>query len=174
MKKIHLIRHAKSSWKDTTLADIDRPLNKRGIKTCRFMAHILDAGCCFDKVFCSPAVRAQLTIELISSSLEGVDIQWQTEKQLYTFDSSTVFDWCRTVDESISELVIIGHNPALTDFCNAVSNSNLKNIPTCGYAQLTIGKKIRWRKLAEGSAELTAFLRPKKLGIHLRRDSLQN
>ncbi len=164
MKKIHLIRHAKSSWKDDSLADIDRPLNKRGTKTCRFMAqHILDAGCCFDNVFCSPAVRAQLTIELISSCLEGVDIAWRTEERLYTFDSDTVLDWCRTVDESISELVIIGHNPALTDFCNTVSNSHLKNIPTCGYAQLTIKKKCRWRKLGEGSAELTGFLRPKKL-----------
>ncbi len=167
MKKIHLIRHAKSSWKDTSLADIDRPLNKRGIKTCRFMAqHIFDAGCCFDQVFCSPAVRAQLTIELIGNYLKGVNVQWQTEEQLYTFDSGTILDWCRTVDESIVELVIIGHNPALTDFCNALGNCNLKNIPTCGYAQLTYGKldkKYRWRKLGEGSAELTAFLRPKKL-----------
>jgi len=167
MKKIHLIRHAKSSWKDDSLTDVDRPLNKRGKKTCRFMAqHILDAGCCFDNVFCSPAVRAQLTIELISNSLEGVDIQWQTEELLYTFDSDTIFDWCRAVDESITELVIIGHNPALTDFCNELSNSNLKNIPTCGYAQLTYGKKgkkCQWRKLAEGSAELAVFLRPKKL-----------
>jgi phosphohistidine phosphatase len=98
MKKIHLIRHAKSSWKDDSLADSD-----------------------------------------------------------------TIFDWCRAADESITELVIIGHNPALTNFCNELSNSNLKNIPTCGYAQLSIGEKCRWRKLAEGSAELTAFLRPKKL-----------
>ena len=164
MKKIHLIRHAKSSWKDASLADIDRPLNKRGIRTCHFMAqHILEAGCRFDQVFCSPAARAQLTIELISSSLEGVDIQWQTEEQLYTFDSDTVLDWCRTLDESIAELVIIGHNPALTDFCNELSNSNLKNIPTCGYVQMSIGKNIRWRKLAEGDAELMVFLRPKKL-----------
>ncbi|WP_446008382.1 SixA phosphatase family protein [Candidatus Electrothrix sp.] len=164
MKKIHLIRHAKSSWKEDALADIARPLNKRGIKACRFMAqHILDAGCSFDNVFCSPAVRAQLTIELINSCLEGLDITWHTEERLYTFDSDPVFAWCRTVDESVSELVIVGHNPALTDFCNVLTNGNLKNIPTCGYAQLTLKKKCRWRKLAEGSAELTEFLRPKKL-----------
>ncbi|MCI5223305.1 MAG: phosphoglycerate mutase, partial [Candidatus Electrothrix sp. AR4] len=111
-------------------------------------------------------VRAQSTIELIGSCLESVDVQWRTEERLYTFDSGTVLDWCRSVDESISELVIIGHNPAFTDFCNALSNSRVKNIPTCGYAQLTIGKagkRCWWRQLAEGSAELTAFLRPKKL-----------
>jgi len=164
MKKIHLIRHAKSSWKNDSLADIDRPLNKRGTKTCHFMArHIFDADCCFDNVFCSPAVRAQLTIEGINKSLEGKNINWRTEEQLYTFDSDVLFDWCRKLDESISELVIIGHNPALTDFCNRVSNTHLNNIPTCGYAQLIIEKKCRWRKLAEGSAELVEFLRPKKV-----------
>jgi phosphohistidine phosphatase len=164
MKKIHLIRHAKSSWKDTSLADIDRPLNKRGLRTCRFMAqHIFDAGCCFDHVFCSPAVRAQLTIGLLNSSLEDVDIEWHTKKKLYTFNSNAILDWCRTVDESISEFVIIGHNPAFTNFCNALSNSAVENVPTCGYIQLVIKKESRWRELAEGAAELVVFLRPKKL-----------
>jgi len=165
MKKIHLIRHAKSSWKDDSLGDIDRPLNKRGKKTCRFMAqHIADAGCCFEHIFCSPAVRAQSTIERISTSLNlDVGLQWQTAEQLYTFDSEFLFDWCRDLDESITEPLIIGHNSALTDFCNEVSNSTVKNIPTCGYAQLSLGKDCSWQELAEGAAELTVFLRPKKM-----------
>ena len=118
MKKIHLLRHAKSSWKDASLADSDRPLNERGKKTCRFMAqHIAEAGCCFAQVFCSPAVRAQATIERISKCLDA-EIQWQTEKKLYTFESAGIWDWCRSLDESIREPLIIGHNPALTDFCN--------------------------------------------------------
>ncbi|MCW5201435.1 MAG: histidine phosphatase family protein [Candidatus Electrothrix communis] len=163
MKIIHLIRHAKSSWNDDSLTDIARPLNKRGKKTCRFMAqHIADTGCCFEHIFCSPAVRAQSTIERISKSLNA-DLQWQTAEQLYTFDSEFLFDWCRTLDESITEPLIIGHNSALTDFCNALSNSTVKNIPTCGYTQLSMSKDCSWQKLAEGSAELTVFLRPKKM-----------
>ena len=163
MKIIHLIRHAKSSWNDDSLTDIARPLNKRGKKTCRFMAqHIADTGCCFKHIFCSPAVRAQSTIKRISESLNA-DLQWQTAEQLYTFDYEFLFDWCRTLDESITEPLIIGHNSALTDFCNALSNSTVKNIPTCGYTQLSMGKDCSWQKLAEGSAELTVFLRPKKM-----------
>jgi phosphohistidine phosphatase len=92
-----------------------------------------------------------------------IDLQWQTAEQLYTFDSEFLFDWCRTLDESITEPLIIGHNPALTDFCNALSNSMVKNIPTCGYIQLSMGKDCSWRKLVEESAELTAFLRPKRM-----------
>ena len=165
MKKIHLIRHAKSSWKDDSLTDIARPLNKRGKKTCRFMAqHIADAGCCFEHIFCSPAVRAQSTIERINKSLNlDVCLQWQTAEQLYTFDSEFLFDWCKTLDNTITEPLIIGHNPALTDFCNELSNSTIKNIPTCGYVQLTVKKNCSWRKLTEGAAELSVFLRPKKM-----------
>ena len=164
MRKIHLLRHAKSSWEDESLADIDRPLNKRGIRTCGFMAqHLYNAGCCFDKVFCSPAVRAQATIELISRDLPEVDIQWQITEELYDADSEGLLEWCRSCDESMAELLIIGHNPALTDFCNELSGSCIENIPTCGYVQLTARKAWRWQEITDGSFELTTFLRPKKL-----------
>ncbi len=164
MKNIHLIRHAKSSWKDDTLADIDRPLNGRGIKTCRFMAqHIHAAGCHFSNVFCSPALRAKSTIELLGNAVSEIVIQWEVVDELYTFDSGNLHEWCRSRNESISEIVIVGHNPALTDFCNELCNSNILNIPTCGYAQLTASNDCLWKELSETPFELTTFLRPKEL-----------
>ena len=164
MRKIHLLRHAKSSWADESLADIDRPLNKRGIRTCRFMAqHIYDAGCCFDRVFCSPAVRAQSTIELISRCLPDVDVRWQITEDLYGADSEDLRAWCRSLDESIAEFLIIGHNPTLTDFCNDLSGRCIENIPTCGYVQLTASKGCQWQEITDASFELTTFLRPKEL-----------
>jgi phosphohistidine phosphatase len=162
VKKIHLIRHAKSSWDDPSLNDIERPLNPKGIKSCGVMAsHILDAGCQFTSIFCSPAVRAQSSIELISQSIPEISIQWQTEQDLYCFDSGSLYDWCRVQDDSLSELVIVGHNPALTDFCNELSSSDLKNIPTCGYVQLTALSKSSWQEISETGFELTSFIKPK-------------
>ena len=164
MKTIHLIRHAKSSWDDDALADIDRPLSKRGIRTCRFMAgHIRDAGCGFDNVFCSPAVRAQMTIELIKGALPDIDIQWQTDEDLYTFDCSDLLTWCRALDDGISEVTIVGHNPASTDFCNRLSKADINNVPTCGYVQLTAREDCRWQDISEMDFELITFLKPKKL-----------
>lgn len=164
MKKIHLIRHAKSSWKNTLLADIDRPLNKRGIGASQFMAtHIYGAGCSFQNVFCSPAVRAQSTIELISSAIAEAAPQWQTDDKLYTFDSRDLYEWCRSLDESMTEILIIGHNPALTDFCNELSGSSITNIPTCGYVQLGAQGENCWREISGMSFELSVFLRPKEL-----------
>ncbi|MBB1488511.1 SixA phosphatase family protein [Oceanospirillum sediminis] len=73
MKKLHLIRHAKSSWADPELKDKQRPLNKRGIKACGVMARpILMAASELDTIFCSPAVRTQQTIELIDKNLKKI------------------------------------------------------------------------------------------------------
>ncbi len=164
MKKIHLIRHAKSSWEDTSLDDIDRPLNQRGIKASRFMAkHMAKAGCCFDHVFCSPAVRAQATIELISRSLPERDIQWRTDDRLYTFYGEGLLRWFKSFEEPVSELTIIGHNPALTDLSNILGDRLIENIPTCGYVQLSLDAACGWHEVSRDSATVTAFLRPKKL-----------
>ncbi|MCE2030288.1 SixA phosphatase family protein [Sessilibacter corallicola] len=164
MKKIHLIRHAKSSWKDASLADIDRPLNKRGIKACDLMARaILDAGCNFKHVYCSTAVRAQSTITLIDHSLSDIKVSWQLTDELYTFDSKQLYKWFRLLDDSIQEVVIIGHNPALTDFCNKLSNSYIENIPTCGYVQLNAKAHSAWKDLSAGSFNLAEFITPKAL-----------
>ena len=84
MKKIHLIRHAKSSWANEGLADTDRPLNEVGVANCALMAEHLDAaGCCFDHVFCSAATRAQATISLIAENLPDKNIGWKVEEKLY-------------------------------------------------------------------------------------------
>ena len=125
--------------------------------------HLVNADCHFENVYCSPAVRAVSTIELISQHLPALSIQWQVEEELYSFDSDDVYDWCKTLDDSQEEVVIVGHNPALTDFSNELSNSNIQNIPTCGYVQLTAKSKISWQKLSGSSFEFTTFLRPKEL-----------
>lgn len=161
MKKLHLIRHAKSSWTDSSLADIARPLNKRGLKSCRIMAQqIVKAGCRFEQVFCSPAVRAQSTIEQISQHLREREVKWQVDDVLYTFDSKVLLAWCRGLDNSMSEVVIIGHNPAMTDFCNEVGDRKVENLPTCGYAQLGLNRSS-WQDLSVSSAQLLIFLKPK-------------
>ena len=161
MKKIHLIRHGKSSWKDGSLSDHDRPLNKRGVKSCRIMApHIQQAGCTFQHVYCSTAVRAESTIEHISLCLPGMDIHWQRDPALYTFSTHALFSWFRQLDEALTDVVVIGHNPALTDFCNQVSMSDIENLPTCSYAQLHFDGS--WKDLSTNSVELVCLLKPKQ------------
>ena len=161
-KKIHLIRHAKSSWKDGSLTDFDRPLNRRGVKSCELMAPaILNAGCYFENVYVSPAKRAQLTITIINKALDNTTINWCTVPDLYTFDSNDLFRFCLGLHDSIDELVIVGHNPAFTEFCNRVSNSTLANIPTCGYVALNTSMPFKWPDLMTQRFTLTSFIQPK-------------
>lgn len=160
MKTLHLIRHAKSCWDNPGLSDIARPLNPRGIKACASMAKPMrKAGCDFAHVFCSPAVRTQTTIELLSQQLPH-KIHWQLDPALYTFTDAVLLDWLQQRDNHLASVVIVGHNPALTDLCNRLSQSTLANIPTCGYVQL-ISAAESWHELGEGSMELTGFLTPK-------------
>ncbi len=161
MRKLHLIRHAKSSRDDSYLADIDRPLDKRGLASCQLMAmQIADAGCPFDPVFCSPAVRAQSTIEQIDQSLSDRQIHWQIDNALYTFETQDLLKWCKALNDSMAEVVIVGHNPAMTDFVNQMSDRPIKNLPTCGYVQLWF-ELDSWQALSAGSAKLVNFLKPK-------------
>jgi len=166
MKKIHLLRHAKSDWVDASLADIDRPLNARGIRTAKAMAtELVKIGCTFEHVFCSTAVRAQSTITIIREQLADRNIQWQTEAALYTFESRHLQRWFQSLDATIDELLVIGHNPAFTNFCNARSNGKITNIPTCGYVQLHAKEPSTWDEVANTSFEVSAFLEPKTLNI---------
>ncbi len=166
MKKLHLIRHAKSSQSDGSLADIDRLLNSRGIEACELMAaQIFKAGCRFENVFCSPALRTQTTIELIAQHLSEQHlgeqpIRWTIDEALYTFDVLALMAWCQALDERMKEVVIVGHNDALTDLINQVGDSAIANLPPGGYAQLAVGD-VAWQTLSDSRAELVSFLKPK-------------
>ena len=157
MKTLHLIRHAKSSWNHPGLSDVERPLNERGQRACQLMAQpILEAGCSFSHVFCSIASRAQLTIQGIAAALPGQDIRWQLVDALYTFSSDSLLQWIREQDDQLEDMVIVGHGDG------KVTVRDLTNIPTCGYAQLSIPVD-NWKALRPGSGKTIAFITPKML-----------
>ncbi|MGI9286529.1 MAG: SixA phosphatase family protein [Pseudomonadales bacterium] len=159
MKHLYLLRHAKSSWKEPQLEDIDRPLNARGKRACATMApHIL--GVDFHHVYCSPAQRARSTIEGLVATQSPGEIVWQIEDALYTFDADDILQFCHELDDHTASAVIVGHNPALTDLCNDLTRAGIDNIPTCGYVamQLTVE---HWCDLDSGCGTLQEFLYPK-------------
>lgn len=161
MKTIHLIRHAKSSWEDSRLCDVNRPLAQRGINDCKIMGkHLLDAGWNPVNVFCSKAQRAQLTIKGIAAAIKHRDISWTVDDALYTFSYPNLLDWIENLDDGINEVTMVGHNPAFTDFVNKVSDDYLSNIPTCAYVQLK-ADTINWSKIFIQQIKLAQFIKPK-------------
>ncbi|MCL6270299.1 histidine phosphatase family protein [Sansalvadorimonas sp. 2012CJ34-2] len=161
MKTLHLIRHAKSSWDFPDLSDHQRPLNPRGIHSCEIMGlKLVEADCSFDHVFCSSARRAQDTITGIYQSLPVSAPEWQTDEMLYTFSSYELIHWCRNAESSINNLTLVGHNPAITDLVNELSDSDLLNVPTCAYVRLECDIR-NWSELKSGCAHLGCFIKPK-------------
>ena len=137
MKRIFFIRHAKSSWADYKLADIDRPLNKRGHRDAPFMAEKLSAIIpVVDVTICSPARRAQETFTYFGNHIKSE--QTQTLNQVYHASHETLLDVLHNIDPSFETALIFGHNPGFTMIYDHFATKFLDNLPTCGIFELRI------------------------------------
>ncbi len=156
MKTLHLIRHAKSSWKFPSLSDHQRPLNKRGRKDTAIMASALfDSGFEWPDIYCSSAVRAQQTIQGISDHWQGQAFNWRIVDALYEFSMSNLLMWLEQKFKNNEEILIVSHNPSLTNLINHLSHSDIVNFPTCAYAQ------IDFSELNKSDGQLKQLLKPK-------------
>lgn len=132
MKKVYVVRHAKSSWDDASLRDFDRPLNNRGMRDLPDMGQRLSKLQVLpDLIISSPANRALTTAKGISHKI-GYDFSnIQTEPDLYHAGAQTIREIISKVDDSIASVMIFGHNPGFTDLIARLSDLNLYNLPTC-------------------------------------------
>ncbi|MEM7007769.1 MAG: histidine phosphatase family protein [Thermodesulfobacteriota bacterium] len=162
-KKLILVRHAKSSWKDSTLNDIQRPLNKRGNKDAPKMGeHLAQKDIWPDAIFSSPGLRALTTARLISVKIGIEPSDINIIDKLYTFSSQDLLEVVLGLDDNLNTLMLVGHNPAITDAVNYLSGSDIDNVPTCGIAVLKLSTQS-WSQASQSSAELVRFDYPKKL-----------
>ena len=166
MKNLYLLRHAKSSWQDSTLPDLERPLNKRGKRDAARMGKFLGARLAPLKFHVSPAKRAQHTFIGIAKFWEGLKKNHcVTTTDLYTFSVRELLDWIARQPPDIQDLALIGHNPALTDLVNfLVGSKTIDNLPTGGWIELIVSIQY-WSTIesASGKGSLTYALMPREL-----------
>lgn len=160
MKKLTLIRHAKSSW-DGNLRDFDRPLSIRGIKDLSNMvAEVRTFDYAPDLVLSSPANRALATANFFVEGLGIPSKKFSTDKALYDFSGQSLIATIKDVQDSVDFLMVFGHNHALTYFVNLYGTIPIDNVPTCGL--VTIEFPItHWNDLKKGVTSKTLF--PKSL-----------
>lgn len=161
MKMIYLVRHAKSSWKDTTAEDYDRPLNKRGINDAPLIGkYLFNQKIKVDMIIASPAKRAKLTAKIIAE-----EINYKSNiifnKSIYEADLFDLIGIIKSTDKQINNLFLIGHNPSLNELANYLLDSDIGNIPTSGV--VAIGLDVEWKDIKEKSGILKFFIYPKKL-----------
>ncbi|MDW8287367.1 MAG: histidine phosphatase family protein [Flammeovirgaceae bacterium] len=163
MKTLYLVRHAKSSWKNEELDDFDRPLNKRGKKDAPFMGKKLrklwDAAP--ELILSSPAKRARKTARKMAKKLHYPKKKIVYIDGIYEATEATLLKILHEQSDTVSSLMIFGHNPSLTALCNLLGNEAIENIPTAGVVCLTFNVDS-WSSITVNSGKLVFFDYPKR------------
>lgn len=162
MKRLTLVRHAKSSRKDRALADVDRPLKKRGKRDAPDMGERLAKRKVKpDRIVSSPAQRALDTARLLAGEVGYPTEDIVVDQGAYTFDAPALLRVIEGLDDTVEHVMLVAHNPALTDVVNAVADLELENVPTCGIVDLEFSADT-WAAVPSAHATLLHYDYPKK------------
>lgn len=162
MKTLTILRHAKSSWSDSTLPDHDRPLNARGERDAPMMAgRLRQAGIRPSLILCSSAARARATAQEIAREISYPLEFLQREKALYHAGVKALIDVLAEQDVGFNSILIVGHNPGLTDLANYLVPDLTDNLPTCGFVSVEVDRDD-WDFRNIDGVELTAYDYPKR------------
>jgi phosphohistidine phosphatase len=163
MKKLYVIRHAKSSWDNTDVPDLERPLNDRGKRDApRMGKRLKEKDVHPDMLLSSHANRAYATCTIIAQVLGCPKDLLKTDKRLYHSNENTILNVLKGLNDKVKSIMIFGHNPGLTDFTNSLSDEGFvtNNIPTCGVVIFDIGIDS-WKDIEFGRGHLLFFDFPK-------------
>jgi phosphohistidine phosphatase len=162
MKRLYLIRHAKSSWKESGVDDIDRPLNKRGKRDASFMGQRLKKyGMSPDLILSSPAKRALRTARIIAKELGYPKENIETRDAIYLQGISAILQEIHTLDDNHDTVMLFGHNPDFTILAKHLTDYQVDNIPTCGIFCVDVNVDS-WSDVTEDRGDFVFFDYPKK------------
>lgn len=161
MKKLFLIRHAKSSWNDPDLSDLDRPLNRRGKENAPMMAKRMSLNWSPpEAVFCSPALRTRETAQFMAEHW-CKDREVVVDERLYENSASSALDVLSEVSSQTDSVALVFHNPTITYLSNVLASLDIPNVPTCGIVILEMERE-QWSEIEPASCRLRDFDYPKR------------
>ena len=168
MKRVYLLRHAKSSWKDDSVADRDRPLAGRGRRAAKAMAGHLEAEEIRpDLVLCSPARRTRETLQLLEGAF-GDRVEARVDEALYGASEPELLTRLKELPNEVGSVMLIGHNPGLEQLALALASDGeglarmREKYPTAALATIDLPAE-RWSAIERGSGELVGYVRPRDL-----------
>jgi phosphohistidine phosphatase len=160
MKTLIIVRHAKSSW-DYPVHDKDRPLIDVGIESIQKVAkefvNLLPENF---SIWSSTAKRASETATLFCKTTNLNLDKIIFKDALYTFDEHQLEKEIKNCDDSIQNLILFGHNEAITNFVNKYGNKLIYNVPTSGLVMINFDQN-NWRDIKNGKTIKTIF--PKEI-----------
>jgi len=175
MKRLSLLRHAKSGWDAPATRDFDRGLNARGRRGARTMGRYLrDEGLAFDRVVASPAVRVTETLDALEEGY-GDALVPHFEQRLYLASAATLIDQIHETPDEVESLLLSGHNPGMEEVIlllapdgdeSGLRDSVEEKFPTAAFVELQFDVE-HWADVTPGSGRLSRFMRPRDLDAAL-------
>ncbi len=162
MKKLWIVRHAKSSWSNAGLSDHDRPLNARGKRDAPIMSDVIATRYPIpDVMITSTAKRARRTCKTFRRAFELDKSHVIRENQLYHASTGTCLQVIHSIKEDIEIAAIFGHNPTFTYLIHELTGRGPDNLPTCGCALITSTSDY-WATFESGECHIEEYLYPKQ------------
>ena len=162
MKILLILRHAKSSWKNPGLADINRPLNKRGKRDAPRIGMLLrEQDLVPDIILSSPAIRARKTAQAVSIE-SGYEYDIEIHDDFYPGDPYAFIESLTAMPDQINIALIVAHNPGLEEFLEVLTGDSA-HMPTSALAHISLPIN-NWRELTDDvDGKLVDFWRVKEL-----------
>lgn len=160
MKRLFIIRHAKSSWDNPSLSDYERPLNKRGEKNAPFMGKLLkDKGIVPDMILASPAKRTIQTAEYIAKEV-GFEKAITPNQYIYEAYVTVLQEIVSYIHDSNDTVFLVGHNPGVSALAYVLAGMK-EDMPTCAIAQIEFDCDS-WMDVSKNNATIKDYEYPKK------------
>lgn len=161
MKRLYILRHAKSSWSDASLSDFDRPLNDRGLAAAPFMGELMAKRRWVPDIFLSsPAARAVQTARLVLDS-SGFGSSLILDDRIYEASPQALKQIVAGLNDDLSSAILVGHNPGIEGLIKLMTGEN-GPMPTAALAVIDIDRQ-GWADTFKSKAVLVETIKPKEL-----------
>lgn len=163
MKTLLLIRHAKSSWDNPGLRDINRPLNERGLHDAPKMGQMIRSlGIKPDLLVSSPAKRALTTAQFFAAAFGIPDEAIVVNPDIYEAHPTEIMRIISGLPNDAQTVMLFGHNPTFTDVANRFTEDFIDNVPTCGVVHI-VSNAPDWKAFSEINSRIKACYFPKEV-----------
>lgn len=162
-KTVMIMRHAKSSWENSSAGDHERGLIDKGIIRTKKVAEFMIVNNIIPQLLLSStAKRAIETAKIIAKSISYEKDKIILSKKLYLSYTDDVFDELFEIDNKINSVMVFGHNPCFTDLVNMFVKKQIDNLPTSGMAVIEF-KTDKWEEIPNSKFSVKHLIFPSKL-----------
>jgi len=162
MKRLYLVRHAKSSWANHLLSDFERPLSNRGKRDAPKIGEVLKSKKVEpDLIISSTAKRALSTAKIILNILDYPNENITESSKVYEATTQNLLNVINDIDDKNGSAMLFGHNPGFTVLANLLGDKYIDNMPTCAVAEFELNVNS-WKDVQSDSGKLVGYEYPKK------------